>query len=237
MKMKIYDAILIVLFILLFVVGSIIYKDYKKMYDVVKTYDDVKEQCVSVSAESNDKKIDWDKLYEMNHDIVAWLYIPGTSVDYPVVRSTDYDYYLSHDYHKKYSKYGSIFIDERIRNSLFESKNLILYGHNMGRYTDIMFSSFMKYKDQTYLREHKYVYFYTRKKATKYEIVSVREVSATSDAYKVDFNKKEFRNWLNGVVDKSVTPYDISKVNQVLTLSTCTYGENRLVLHCVPEEN
>lgn len=234
--MKINDAVLIILFILLFVVCSIIYKDYKKMCDAIQTYDEIKEQCVSVFAKSKYKKINWDKLYDINNDIVAWIDIPGTSVDYPVVRTSDYDYYLSHDIHKKYSKYGAIFIDKRIRNSLFESKNLILYGHNMGRYTDIMFSSFMKYKEQTYFKEHKYVYFYTRKKVTRYEIVSVREVSASSNAYKVDFSNKEFKNWLNNTVDKSVTSYNINKVEQVLTLSTCTYGENRLVLHCVPEE-
>lgn len=234
MKKKIYNIILFFLIIALVAVCSIIYKDYKKMYDVIKTYDDIKEQCVSNTAKSDIRKIDWDKLYKINSDIVAWIEIPGTPVDYPIVKTTDYDYYLTHDIHKKYSQYGSLFIDERLRNNLFKSKNLIVYGHNMGKWTDVMFSSLMKYKNQDFYNKHKYVYFYTKDGKEKYKIVGIRETSSSSDAYKVEFTDGEYQQWINEVV----FPMDNTReINKVLTLSTCTYGSDRLVLHCIMAEN
>lgn len=238
MKSKIYNLILGILVITFCIVCSFVYKDFKNMYDNQKTYDDIKEQCVSIKStqDDNDKKIDWDKLYKINEDIIAWIEIPDTPVDYPVVKSKDYDYYLSHDIHREYSKYGSIFVDQRLYDEPFASKNLIVFGHNMGHWTDVMFGSLMEYKEIGYFDKHKYVYLYTQQKKVKYQIVSVREVSSSSDAYKIDFEKGKFKNWINNGISKSIYSCtdSVGTVEQVLTLSTCTYGENRLVLHCIP---
>lgn len=236
MKTKLYNLFLVILIILFCVVGSFVYKDFKKMYDSKKIYDEINEQCVSKkSTQNTDKIIDWDKLYKINSDIVAWIEIPNTPIDYPVLKSKDYNYYLSHDIHKKYSQYGSIFIDNRLYDNPFESKNLILYGHNMGHWTDVMFGTLMKYKEKKYLDKHKYIYLYTKKRKEKYQIVSIREVPSVSDAYDIDFTQEEFDTWLNNAVTKSIfhCSNDVKKVRQVLTLSTCTYGTNRLVVHCI----
>lgn len=236
MKKRIYNITLLISIVLLFVVCSIIYKDFKKMYECNRIYDEIKEQCVSTSAESIDKKINWKKMESINADIVAWVYIPNTQIDYPVLKSQNYDYYLSHNIHGKYSQYGSIFIDNRLYDNPFESKNLLVYGHNMGHGTDIMFGTLMKYKEKGYLDKHKYIYLYTKKRKEKYQIVSIREVSSVSDAYDIDFTQEEFDTWLNNAVTKSIfhCSNDVKKVRQVLTLSTCTYGMNRLVVHCIP---
>lgn len=234
MKSKRYNLFLGILIVAFCVVCSFVFKDYKKMYDTKKNYKNMKEQCVSETAQNAGRKIHWDKLYKINRDIVAWLEIPDTPIDYPVVKTEDNDYYLSHDIYKNNSTYGAIFIDERLYSEPFESKNLIVYGHNMGHWTDVMFGTLMKYEDKDYLKEHRYVYLYTPSGEKKYKIVSVREASASSDAYRVDFRKENFKNWRDNVIGRSVENTD--NIEQILTLSTCTYGNNRLVLHCILEE-
>lgn len=205
------------------------------MYDTIKTYGDIKEQCVSgKSANSDSRKTNWNKLSRINSDIAAWIEIPGTVINYPVVRTTEYDYYLTHDIHKKYSKYGSIFIDERLAHNFSKCRNLIVYGHNMGRWTDVMFSSLMKYKNQDFYNRHKYVYLYMKDKTEKYKIVNIRETSSSSDAYKIEFSDSEYEEWINKVIPLSDNTGGIKKI---LTLSTCTYGSERLVLHCIMAEN
>ena len=239
LKTKIYNVILFILIIAFVIVGALFFGDYKKLYEQTKTYKDIKEQCVSNPTAQNDKKeINWKKLFKINSDIVAWIDIPGTPVDYPVVKSKDNDYYLTHDIHQESSSYGSIFIDSRLYDKPFQSKNLIIYGHNMGKWTDVMFGSLMEYKDNDYFKKHKYVYLYTPGNKMKYKVISIREVSSKSEAYKVDFEKGGFRKWLDNAVTQSIYSVDEKIENgHVLTLSTCTYGANRLVLHCIPEKN
>ena len=240
-SINIYNIIPIILTAAFFVVGSYVFRDVKKYYDTKKCYENIKEHYVSQSGKKAGRKIDWNKLYKINDDIAAWVYIPGTPVDYPVLKSKDSDYYLSHDIHKKYSKYGSVFIDESINKRTVESKNLIIFAHNMGHWTDVMFGSLMKYEKADYLKKHKYVYLYIPyTPVQKYKIVSVREVSALSDAYNDDFGKGNLKKWIRNAITQSVVACagdtDTKKVRKVLTLSTCTYGSNRLVLHCLPEE-
>lgn len=239
MKAKIYNVFLSILVTAFCIVALFVYKDFKNMYDSQNTYDEIKEQCVSEkSAQNDDKKIDWDKLYKINSDIVAWIYIPGTPIDYPVLKSKDYDYYLAHDLYGKSSKYGSIFIDKRLYDEPFKSENLIIYGHNMGHWTDVMFGSLMEYKDKGYFKKHKYVYLYTPERKVKYQIISVREVSSSSDAYDIDIKKREFSNWINNLISKSIYPCidsdSVCNVKHIMTLSTCTYGTNRFAIHCIP---
>ncbi len=239
LKMRIYNIVLVIFILFFIVVCSLIYKDSKEMYDAVKTYGEIKEQCVSEPKKKNKKNINWDRLYKINPDIVAWIEIPGTAIDYPIVRTRDYDFYLSHDIYKRYSKYGTLFIDQRLYKKPFKSTNLIVYGHNMGRYTDIMFSSLMQYKKQGYCDKHKYIHLYVKgmEKKQIFRIVSVMEVQSSSEAYKVNFHKDEYMNWRQSITDKSIVDCGQDNLNveeQMLTLSTCTYSSNRLVLHCVP---
>ena len=104
-----------------------------------------------------DMSIDFTVLQTVNHDAVAWLYCPGTAVDYPVVRATDYDYYLHHLPDGTANANGSLFIDYNWVD--FTDQLLIVYGHNMksGR----MFGSLTNYKKQAYFVAHPYLYLYS----------------------------------------------------------------------------
>ncbi len=243
-KKRIYDFLIIVLMILLIYVCFQIYSDYHSIHKVQKDLESIKKACVSESVNPKDKKkvhrkVDWKHLQKINNNCIAWIKIPGNVVDYPILKTNSYNYYLSHDINNNYSQYGTLFFDYRLYDKTLKSKNLIIYGHNMGHYTDVMFSSLMKYKQSNYASKHRTVYLYTvnREEPYVYKIVSVREVNKSSDAYKIEFTKKEFKNWQKKMMDDSIIGLseekEIKGNQQILTLSTCTYDSNRLVLHCV----
>lgn len=215
-------------------------------YQELKELDTIKKNHKTIINEvknnNGDGIVDFKKLNKINPDIIAWISIPGTPVDYPVVMAkSNNDYYLKHDINGDYTQYGSIFTDCRLYGSPLEQKNCIIYGHNMGRWTNVMFSSLMKYEKQKYYDEHKSVFIYTKENGrTEYSIISVKEVDYSSYTYNIIFNsEKKFREWLKKSISDSIIECDfkdISKVNRVVTLSTCTYGTNKLVLVCVPNK-
>jgi SrtB family sortase len=243
-KIKIIDFLILIFVFGLFFMCFQIYKDYHDVHTAQKKYNEIKSDCVSDHTDKTTGKhireINWNKLEKKNENCIAWITIPGTVVDYPIVRTNTYNYYLIHDINNDYSQYGTLFFDCRLYKRTLKSKNLIIYGHNMGHYTDVMFSSLMNYRDIKYAKKHKRIYLYTKdsNEPFVYRIISIREVNKSSDAYRVNFKKKEFFNWKSVLKEKSifnVQDTDIKDVKQILTLSTCTYDSNRLVLHCARE--
>jgi len=101
--------------------------------------------------------IDFDALHGINPDAVAWLYSPGTVIDYPIVRATEYDYYLHRLPDGTYNNNGTLFIDYNWTD--FSDKLTVVYGHNMK--SGKMFGSIANYKKQAYFDEHPYLYLYT----------------------------------------------------------------------------
>lgn len=247
------------LFLLLLVVSLFYFtSDLGNYYKVKQEYKEIRKKV------KKEKKIDWEELWKINKDIIAWIEIPDTPIDYPVVQTKSNSEYLSKNISGSYSIYGSIFLDARLYGSkLEENPNNIIYGHNMGRWTDVMFGSLKEYLNKGYLKGHKYVNLYTPNKTYEYRIESVEYAVESSSVYKVKFKRrKEFANWLLEQVSKSI--YSCSKkgiinsyvdcftsnngegnlqeriINKgnTLTLSTCdtTHDDRRkIVLFCIPK--
>lgn len=235
--------ILIVVMVLIAVVFSYISSQgFKEEYTVKKSYELIADEVRNTNKNKKDKySVDFDKLKKINPDIIAWINIPDTPVDYPVVMAKDNnDYYLTHNVKGEYSQYGSIFTDFRLYGAPLKQKNCIIYGHNMGRWTDVMFSSLMEYRNQEYYDKHESVNIYTEKGKTEYRIISIMEVSNYSYAYNLTFEvKKEYIEWVKKCVSDSMVECnteDMPEINRVVTLSTCTYGSSKLVLICAPEK-
>jgi len=104
-----------------------------------------------------DLYIDFETLQAVNKDAAAWLYNPGTAIDYPVMRATDYDYYLHHLPNRSANANGTLFIDYNWTD--FSDRLTVIYGHNMR--SGKMFGSLSEYKRQAYFNEHPYMYLYT----------------------------------------------------------------------------
>ena len=208
-------------------------------HKVNNVYTKLEKQVVEEKAvrEKKEKVINWKKLQSINRNIVAWLYIPRTGVDYPVIRAEDNDFYLNHDIYGNRSIYGSIYFDARYYNmgNLDEVDNLIIYGHNMGHWNTSMFGKLMKYKEQDYYSQHKDIYLYTPEKNSKYKIVNVIRTTTNNKWYQFtnlsgsELSLDELKNCL----DKDAL-YQCKQLkkssNKYITLSTCDYDGNYRIL-------
>lgn len=166
-----------------------------------------------------------------NEDMVAWLVVPGTNIDYPVMWTPfDESYYLYKDFNEKENANGSLILDtESSLNPL--TTNLIIHGHNMK--SGAMFGNLTDYVDEDYYNTHKQIILYTKECQKNYEIVAVfrsQVYKKTDDVFK--FYKffqantsEEFDDFYNNI--KELSLYDTGVTAQFgdhfITLSTCVY--------------
>ena len=219
--------------------GNDLYENARKEFMTVPE-EGSNEGTISVSAGEEkeiplDKRINFEKLKEVNDDIVGWINIPGTTVDYPLlmnVRSNDDYIYTTYD--GKYSGFGSIFIDYRNLRG-FVDENTVIYGHNMQN--GAMFGQLMKFGKGDFADSNRYVYILTENGIDVYEVYSAYRTLANSSSYDFRFDtEKSYQNFLNMTVKNSVINNDveISVNDRIITMSTCTDTEitlNRFVVH------
>lgn len=170
-------------------------------------------------------KVDFDELQKKNQDICAWIYIPGTDVDYAVLQGSDNSYYLSHDAYGEYSPDGAIFIDSANSRG-FSDFDTVMYGHNMSSGT--MFKTLHNYEDEEFLRNNRNVYVYTPNSTLCYTVFAAYR---TNDRHIFTYNdfsdKKGRRSYIDGIFDENfdtgVVQNDqkIDVDSRLLTLSTC----------------
>lgn len=184
-------------------------------------------------------EIDLAALQAVNSDVLGWIVIPGTEVNYPLMRRDDNDYYLKHTWAGESSSVGAIFMD--CRNSAdFSDGNTIIYGHNMRNRS--MFGSLKYYKNDGYWEEHPSVYIVDAAGARRYDIYTFYNASVRGETYDMTFAddaaKESFiRYGLNrSAVRTGIVP---TAEDSIITLSTCTGGsyEYRWVLQAVLVEN
>jgi len=172
-------------------------------------------------------------LQKVNPDIVGWLKIANTQIDYPVLQSEDNDYYLNHNVDKQASRRGSIFMDYR-NTSISEDTHTVIYGHHMK--DGSMFGELAKYKDAAYYREHPMITFESIEEATAWEIFSVYIYSPDDQFFAYEFaDQQDYEAYLQKIIDKSRYPtgVSVSSDDQLLTLVTCTYevSDARFIIH------
>ena len=178
-----------------------------------------------------------EQLYYENRDLTGWIEIPEV-LSLPVMYK-DNSYYLTHDFYKKKSASGTIFLDKNHRFTE-HTQNLLLHGHNMKDGT--MFGRLTQYlQDIDYLKRHAFVNYDTLWEKDRYVIFSVMRVSL--DVKSEDFvnyfshptfkSEREFENYVRQVQLHSqyAIPLDIQSSDALLTLSTCV-DEDRLVIVC-----
>ena len=168
---------------------------------------------------------------EENPDIVGWLEIENTSINYPVLQGTDNEYYMTHNYKKQKSKNGSIFLTKDYDWSI-PSSNLLIYGHNLNNGT--MFQELLKYEKESFYKEHPVIRFTTENEDAEYEIIAVLKARVY---YKSEQNVFRYYYFVNAETEeeynefvenaKKESLYSIDKTakfgEQLITLSTCSY--------------
>lgn len=179
-------------------------------------------------------------LYEQNKDLVGWISIEDTNINYPVVQSVDrQDFYLKHAFDGSYSDYGCPYVQEDC-DVQKPSDNLVIYGHHMSNGS--MFAHLEKYKDEGFWSEHRAITFNTLTDKQEYEIVAVFRTVVYTDspeAFKFyRFIDAESANAFDDFIAKSkeLSFYDTGVTaeygDKLITLSTCEYSRNnsRLVV-------
>lgn len=166
-------------------------------------------------------KVDFEKLCEINPDVVGWIYCEGTVINYPVLKGKDNDTYLYHQYDGTYSPGGSIFMDYRCEGD-FSGDYTVIYGHNM--LADSMFNCLDYFRDEDYLREHSR-FFYLTPSGRNYclEVVCVNLTVYKDDLRLFELRDDERELDLIRRRAEADTGMEASNEDKLVLLATCTY--------------
>ena len=177
-------------------------------------------------------EVDFDQLSQINPDIVGWIYLEGTNINYPIVQGSDNDYYLNHLFDKRVNASGSIFLDTYCSGD-FSDRHSILYGHHMKDGT--MFQNLMAYKDPAFFTEHPEALLMTPEYNYKIRFFSGYVSDTWSNAWELKFTNIAYADWIDEIIGLSCFPAnDVpGPQDRVITLSTCSYEFNtaKFVLH------
>lgn len=176
-----------------------------------------------------------DNLQQINPEVVGWIDVPGTVIDYPVLQTDDNTAYLTKSWKQTDCSVGAIFMECQNRTDLSQF-NTIVYGHNMRDGT--MFCGLKEFQDQSYWYEHRYIYLAGDGVVRKYEIYAAYEVSTWEIIYGLEIDSEKRKNefiefGLNASqIDAGIVP---TADDTILTLSTCTNqrGGRRWVVQAV----
>ena len=170
-----------------------------------------------VSGDPESIKVDFESLWDLNEDIVAWIYCPNTKINYPIVQSYDNDYYLYRLLDGSWNVNGTIFMDYR-NDSDFSDNNTLIYGHHMK--TGAMFGEVINYKWQSFYDEHPCMYIYTPDQTYRLDLFAGCIVDSIADIYSLNPSDEAIRNCIyNSTFDAELS----WPTGRVVTLSTCTY--------------
>ena len=247
---KVYSLILILLIVILAISSYFFIKEiaenkkenelFEELQEVVQEEekttaqnqitDNLKNETSNLSSK-NVGNYNLESISRINADIIGWLKIDGTNINYPVMQNGDF--YLHRNVYKNYSSSGTPYLAEHC--NLKTSDNLIIYGHHMKNST--MFSNLDNYKNYNYYKNHKYIKFYTLEdnKTIKndYEIVFAFKTVAYSDKGFKYYNYTKFydENDFNSFVEKCRnyefynTNVKVNYGDKLITLSTCEYSQ------------
>ena len=243
MKKRTWKVIAVISFAAAVILTAVVLRIYTQREHARQTYEEMQQQNSEKrqtdmqeskeQSKTKEKKkkldipVDFETLQKENPDIYAWITIPGTDIDYPVVQdSTDNTYYLNHAADTSLSDSGAIY-SEKENAKDFDDYLTVLYGHNMK--DGSMFGTLKNFVQDGVYESDPYFWIYTPERIYKYEIFNCSTVGAVSNTYTLEFgSRKEFQNYLDKALMQSQV--DSSKVkvkssDKIVTLSTCTGDE------------
>ncbi len=194
-----------------------------------KSFDE--QDVKDVAPSKNERSLKVAELQKENSDIVGWIEIEGTNINYPVLQGNDNDFYMNHNYKKDYSLGGAIFLDKDYSWNP-QSTNLLMYGHNM--IDGSMFTNLLNYRNQAFYNEHSIVRFTTESSDEEFEIFSVfpsrtyykNEQGVFRYYYFINANTADdYTNFVSNAKKASLydTGISASYGEKLMTLSTCAY--------------
>lgn len=177
--------------------------------------------------------VDFSELKKKNSDTVAWINVNNTNINYPIVQTSDNDFYLDHSYDKSYNEAGWVFLDYR-NDSSFSDKNTIIYAHS--RLDKTMFGSLSKtLKPEWYENKDNHIIRISNEKENSlWQIFSVYVIETESYYITTNFNSdEEYLTFLETMKSRSRYDFDtnLSASDRIITLSTCYDDDRKTVVH------
>ena len=245
--------IFMIIFCILFIISvsyliKYFYNSNKEQAETEELLNTVKvsSKVVENSKETNEKIEKVKALKEEYPDVVAWIEIGGTNINYPVMQTDDNDFYMTHNYKKETSKRGSLFLDKDYDWSI-PSSNLLIYGHNNSK-DGSMFADLLKYKKKSFYEEHPTIKFTTDTEDAEYDIIAV---FLSRVYYKLEKNVFRYYYFINAENEEEYEDYVLNAKkaslyytgktakygDQLITLSTCEYSQEDGRLAVVARKN
>lgn len=231
MKNKIMIIMILISVLILITSMFILIRDYMEYQEVKNSNENLMKQAIKQDENTTleestiiAKKIDWNKLKQINQDIIGWIEIENTNINYPILKDNNNLYYLKHTFEGKYNRNGSIFT---ITDYPFEDSETIIYGHNMRN--DIMFSELNKYLDISYLSRNSKFLIYTplyNYQASIFSCYLISEKEEEDNIKNKDYlnRVKYYREMSNYKIETN-----IEEIKKIVKLSTCSYIGNTTV--------
>lgn len=187
------------------------------------------------TSESVNKFIDVDfsELKKVNSDVVGWIRVDGTNIDYPFVQYKNNSYYLNHSFDKSINDAGWVFLD--YRNNIDElDTNTIIYAH--GRVDGTMFGSLKNTLNSDFFkdRDENLVKISTINNSYLFEIFSVYRIPTTDDYLYNNFgSNQDYESFLDIIKNRSIHDFSVDVLNtdKIITLSTCYNSRDKVVMH------
>ena len=229
------NVLIIILFIFIAIFIFALFNILNWFGDNTKTnkLKDEIDENININVDKGIFEVDFRELSKMNSDTVAYLIVNNTNISYPVVKGSDNDFYLNHNFNKNKSEAGWIFMDY---NNKFDGsdKNIVIYGHN--RLDGIMFGSLKKVLDEDWYtnEDNLKIRLIDKDKTVEYKIFSMYKIEEEEYYINTNFNDNSYKDFINKINKRSVHNFneDLSNVDQILTLSTCTIVDGyRFVVH------
>lgn len=193
-----------------------------------KTGYDEPEETTELMNYSEEKTFipEYQELYLQNNDMVGWIKVEDTKINYPVMQSKDNpNFYLKHGFDKAYTDYGCPYVQENCDMEL-PSDNIIIYGHHMN--DGSMFAGLMKFKDKSFWEKHKTVSFDTLTDRQTYEVIAVFKTVVYTDSP----DSFKYYQFVNADTAEDFTAYveKCKKLSLYETGITAEYGDKLLTL-------
>lgn len=203
-------------------------EDNKKTKEKIEIVQEVTK--IEINPVSTFLSVDFTELSKINDEVVAWIKVPETSVNYPVVKHKDNSYYLTHSYDKSFNYAGWIYTDYRNDIDDLVSNNII-YGH--GRVDGSMFGSLRDLINKD--GSEKLVYISTPYNNYIFKVFSIYRIMNTNDYLYTGYdNNEKFLSFIDLIKNRSLVKYDdleIEPSDKILTLATCYDTREKFVIH------
>jgi sortase B len=228
--------ILLLIFISIMIfTGIMIFNWLKENKDSNDIIEDIQDSIsINDNIDTVDKyNVDFDSLKQKNSDTIAWFKVNGTSIEYPIVKTTNNDFYMTHSFDKSYNSAGWVFMDYKDKFDGTDN-NMVIYAHN--RRDGSLFGTLKNILTEEWQNneENFIIPFITENEKAEYQVFSVYKIEKE---YYITTNfgaDNEFQKFIDTIKSRSIKDFnvDVSTEDHILTLSTCADNNKyRIVLH------